>query len=105
MLTTDPGLRCGLSVMRTLVKELGRLVSRHGHQLTCSADRALGARERDAPGEVPPPPGSGGRRQRPVPRAPRWAGLREPAHPACRAGEAHVTQLTGLLRAGRAPPR
>jgi hypothetical protein len=87
------------------VKELDRLASRHGYQVTYSVGWALGARERDAIGKVPGTAweaaidGKGEVRER---RADQACQNPRCAHPACWIEEAHVTELTGLLREGPA---
>src|SRR5277367_2799728 len=93
----------GAGASHELVKELDRLASRHGYQVTWSVGWALGAREQQALGKVPEAgweaaiDGKGQVRERrsddacPDPRC---------AHPACWIEEAHVTELTGLLREG-----
>ena len=93
----------GAGASHELVKELDRLASRHGYQLTWSVGWALSAREQAAIGKVPgiawqaAIDGNGEIRERragdacPSPRC---------AHPACWIEEAHVTELTGLLREG-----
>ena len=93
----------GAGASHDLVKELDRLASRHGYQVTYSVGWPLGAREQAAIGKVPEPAreaaidGKGQVRERrsgdacPDPRC---------AHPACWIEEAHVAELTGLLRQG-----
>jgi hypothetical protein len=95
----------GAGASHELVKELDRLASRHGYQVTWSAGWALGAREQQALAVLPEAvreaaiDGKGQVRERrsddacPDPRC---------AHPACWIEEAHVTELTGLLREGAA---
>jgi Transposase DDE domain group 1 len=93
----------GAGASHELVKELDRLAGRHGYQLTWSVGWALGAREQQAIAKVPGDgweaavDGKGQVRERrsdeacPDPRC---------AHPSCWIEEAHVTELTGLLREG-----
>jgi hypothetical protein len=93
----------GAGASHELVKELDRLASRHGYQVTYSVGWALGARERAVIGKVPEAAreaaidGKGQVRERrsgeacPNPRC---------AHRACWIEEAHVAELTGLLREG-----
>jgi hypothetical protein len=100
MVTSD-----GAGASHALVKELDRLASRHGYQVTYSIGWELGARERAAIGKVPEAAweiavdGRGQVRERraddacPDPRC---------AHRTCWIEEAHVTELTGLLREGPA---
>jgi hypothetical protein len=79
------------------------LARRHGYQVTYSVGWALGAREQAAVGKVPGTAweaavnGKGQVRERRSDDA-----CRNPhcAHPACWIEEAHVTELTGLLREG-----
>ena len=52
MITCD-----GAGASHALVKELDRLASRHGYQVTYSVGWELGAREKAAIGKVPGPPG------------------------------------------------
>ena len=84
-------------------KELDRLASRHGYQVTYSVGWELGARERDAIGTVPETAwqiavdGKGEVRERRCDDA--CADLRC-AHRKCWIEEAHVAELTGLLREG-----
>ena len=93
----------GAGASHDLVKELDRLASRHGYQVTWSVGWALGAREQAALAVVPETAweaaidGKGEVRERrsdDACRSPRCA------HPACWIEEAHVTELTGLLREG-----
>jgi hypothetical protein len=93
----------GAGASHELVGELDRLASRRGHQLVYSVGWALGARERAALGQVPETAweaavdGLGRVRERradgacPSPRC---------APAGCWIEEAHVTELTGLLREG-----
>jgi DDE family transposase len=93
----------GAGASHELVKELDRLASRHGYQLTWSVGWALGAREQAAIGKVPESAweaaidGKGQVRER---RADEACQNPRCAHPACWIEEAHVTELTGLLREG-----
>ena len=105
-----PGLRrrimvtCdGAGASHELVKELDRLASRHGYQVTYSVGWALGARERDAIGKVPESAWEAAIDREGRVRERRADGAcQNPrcAHPACWIEEAHVTELTGLLREG-----
>jgi hypothetical protein len=93
----------GAGASHDLVKELDRLASRPGYQVTWSVGWALGAREQAAIGKVPASAweaaidGKGEVRER---RADEACGNLRCAHPACWIEEAHVTELTGLLREG-----
>jgi hypothetical protein len=93
----------GAGASHELVKELDRLAARHGYQVTYSVGWALGARERDAIGSVPETgweiaaDGKGEVRER---RSDDACADRHCAHQACWIEEAHVTELTGLLREG-----
>jgi hypothetical protein len=93
----------GAGASHDLVKELDRLASRHGYQVTWSVGWALGARERQALGQVPESAweaaidGKGEVRER---RSDDACGSPDCAHPSCWIEEAHVTELTGLLREG-----
>ena len=95
----------GAGASHELVKELDRLASRHGYQVTWSVGWALSAREQAAIGKVPETAweaaidGKGQVRER---RAEEACGNPRCAHPACWIEEAHVTELTGLLREGPA---
>ena len=95
----------GAGASHELVKELDRLASRHGYQVTWSVGWALGAREQAAIGKVPEAAweaainGKGQVRER---RADEACQNPRCAHPACWIEEAHVTELTGLLREGPA---
>jgi hypothetical protein len=88
-----------------LVKEPGRLAARHGYQVTYSVGWELAARERTAIGKVPGPAweaaidGRGQVRER---RADDACGIQRCAHRKCWIEEAHVAELTGLLREGPA---
>jgi hypothetical protein len=95
----------GAGASHQLAKELDRLASRHGYQVTWSVGWALSAREQAAIGTVPEPAwqaaidGTGQVRERrageacPNPRC---------VHRACWIEEAHVAELTALLREGPA---
>jgi hypothetical protein len=98
MITCD-----GAGASHALVQELDRLASRHGYQVTYSVGWGLGAREKAAIGKVPETAweiaidGKGQVRERRCDDAcadPRCA------HRKCWIEEAHVTELTGLLREG-----
>ena len=104
----------GAGASHDLVKELDRLAARHGYQLVYSVGWALAARERAAIGQVPEAAwqaaidGKGEVRER---RADGACADRRCAHRDCWIEEAHVTELTGLLReapaatSSRAGPR
>jgi hypothetical protein len=100
MVTSD-----GAGASHALVKELDRLASRHGYQVTYSIGWELGARERAAISRVPGPAweaaidGKGQVRER---RADDGCPDLRCAHRTCWIEEAHVTELTGLLREGPA---
>jgi hypothetical protein len=95
----------GAGASHDLVKELDRLARRHGYQVTYSTGWALSGREQAAISKIPETAweaaidGKGQVRERradaacPDPRC---------AHRACWIEEAHVTELTGLLREGPA---
>ena len=93
----------GAGASHDLVKELDRLARRHGYQVTYSVGWALGAREQAALGKVPGSAweaaidGKGQVRER---RSEEACQNPRCAHPACWIEEAHVTELTGLLREG-----
>jgi hypothetical protein len=93
----------GAGASHELVKELDRLACRHGYQVTWSVGWALSAREQEAIGKVPETAweaainAKGQVRER---RADDACQNRRCAHPACWIQEAHVTELTGLLREG-----
>jgi hypothetical protein len=93
----------GAGASHELVRELDRLASRHGYQVTYSVGWALGARERTAIGKVPEAAweiavdGKGEARER---RSDGACASRRCAHQACWIEEAHVAELTGLLRQG-----
>jgi hypothetical protein len=98
MITCD-----GAGASHALVKELDRLAARHGYQVTYSVGWELGAREKTAIGTVPETAweiaidGKGQVRER---RADDACTDRRCAHRKCWIEEAHVTELTGLLREG-----
>ena len=100
MITCD-----GAGASHALVQELDRLAARHGYQVTYSVGWELAARERTAVGKVPEHAwlaaidGRGEVRER---RADGACADRRCAHRKCWIQEAHVTELTGLLRDG--PP-
>jgi len=93
----------GAGASHDLVKELDRLACRRGYELTWPVGWALGEREKAALGKVPDSgweaavDGKGQVRER---RADGACGSPRCAHPACWIEEAHVTELTGLLREG-----
>jgi hypothetical protein len=95
----------GAGASHALVKELDRLASRHGYRVTYSVGWELGAREKAAISKVPETgweaavDGKGQVRER---RAEDACGSPRCAHRACWIEEAHVTELTGLLREGPA---
>jgi hypothetical protein len=99
MVTCDDG--AGSS--HALVHELDRLASRHGYEVTYSVGWELGARERTSIGKVPETAweaaidAKGKVRER---RADDGCGDPRCAHRRCWIEEAHVTELTGLLREG-----
>ena len=98
MITCD-----GAGASHALVKELDRLAARHGYQVTYSVGWELAAREKAAIGKVPETAweiavdGRGEARER---RSDDACGNPRCAHRACWIEEAHVTELTGLLREG-----
>ena len=98
MITCD-----GAGASHALVKELDRLAARHGYQITYSVGWELGARERAAIGTVPETAwqiaidGKGQVRER---RCDAACADRRCAHRTCWIEEAHVAELTGLLREG-----
>jgi hypothetical protein len=95
----------GAGASHALVRELDRLAGRHGYQLAYSVGWELGAREKGALAKVPETgweaavDGKGEVRER---RADDACGNPRCAHLACWIEEAHVTELTGLLREGPA---
>ena len=100
MITCD-----GAGASHALVKELDRLASRHGYQLTYSVGwelaRAGEGRDRQGPRAAweAAIDGKGQVRER---RADDACGNQRCAHRECWIEEAHVTELTGLLREGPA---
>jgi hypothetical protein len=105
-----PGLRrklmvtCdGAGASHDLIRHPGKLASRRGYELTCSVGWAPGEREKAALRLVPARAwqlaidGRGEIRER---RADDACASSCCAHRACRIEEAHVTELTGLLRPG-----
>src|SRR3974390_830794 len=100
MVTVD-----GAGASHGLVKHLDKLAARPGHQLVYSVGWALGEREKAALRLVPEQAwqiaidGRGEVRER---RAADACGSQACAHRACWVQEAHVTELTGLLREGPA---
>jgi Transposase DDE domain group 1 len=98
MITCD-----GAGASHELVQELDRLAGRHGYQVTWSVGWALGARERAAIGKVPETAweiavdGKGEVRER---RSDDACADQRCAHRQCWIEEAHVAELTGLLREG-----
>src|SRR3974390_2906542 len=100
MVTVD-----GAGASHGLVKHLDKLAARPGHQLVYSVGWALGEREKAALRLVPEQAwqiaidGRGEVRER---RADDACGSQACAHRACWVQEAHVTELTGLLREGPA---
>ena len=98
MVTAD-----GAGASHGLIERLDELARRPGHQLVYSVGWELGERERRALGRVPQQAwqaaidGRGQVRERRAGGACTDPGC---AHPRCRIGEAHVSELTGLLREG-----
>ena len=98
MVTVD-----GAGASHGLIARLDKLAARPGHQLVYSAGWDLGGRERDAIRLVPPQAWQvavdhrGEVRER---RADDACADRRCAHVRCWREEAHVTELTGLLRGG-----
>jgi Transposase DDE domain group 1 len=98
MITCD-----GAGASHGLIARLDQLASRPGHQLTYSVGWELGERERRALRRVPPEAwqaavdGRGQARER---RAAEACTDRHCAHARCWIEEAHVSELTGLLREG-----
>lgn len=94
----------GAGASHDLIRYLDKLAARRGRQLTYSVGWALGERERDAIAGVPAKAweqAAGGRgevRERRADGACADAGC---PHQRCWAGEAHVAELTALLRTGR----
>jgi hypothetical protein len=95
----------GAGASHGLMTRLDQMASRSGYQLTYSVGWELGERERRAIGQVPAAAwqiavdGRGQVRER---RADDACADRHCAHRACWIEEAHVTELTGLLREGPA---
>jgi hypothetical protein len=95
----------GAGAGHDLVKHMDKLASRRGYGLVCSAGWALGEREKAALALAPQTAweaaiGAKGKvRER---RSDEACGDGRRGHCACRTGEAHVTELTGLLREGPA---
>jgi hypothetical protein len=93
----------GAGASHDLVKKLDKLASRRGYQLVYSVGWALGEREKTALALVPETAreaaiDAGGKvRER---RSEDACGSERCGHRACWIGEAHVTELTGLLREG-----
>ena len=93
----------GAGASHALIARLDKLAARRGYQLTYSAGRELGGRERRAIALVPADAwqiavdGRGDVRER---RAGAACGSRDCSHARCWIEEAHVTELTGLLREG-----
>ena len=93
----------GAGASHELARELDRLASRHGYQVTWSTGWALSAREQAAIGKIPETAweaaidGGGRVRER---RSEHACGNPRCAHRACWIEEAHVAELTGLLREG-----
>ncbi len=100
MITCD-----GAGASHDLITRLDALASRRGYQVTWSVGWELGQREKRAISVVPARAwqiavdGSGEVRER---RAEGACGDRDCGHRACWIEEAHVTELTGILRGGRA---
>ena len=94
----------GAGASHDLIKYLDKLAARRGYQLTYSVGWALGERERDAVTGVPAQAweqavdGRGEVRER---RADDACARRDCGHRRCWVEEAHVTELTALLRQGR----
>jgi hypothetical protein len=98
MVTAD-----GAGASHGLITRLDQLAARPGHQLTYSAGWELGARERAAIQLVPPQAWQIAIDQRGEVRERRTADAcvdRCCGHARCWVEEAHVTELTGLLREG-----
>jgi hypothetical protein len=98
MITCD-----GAGASHDLIRHLDKLAARRGCELTYSAGRALGEREKTALRLIPEQgwqiaiDGAGEVRER---RADGACSNGQCAHRACWLEEAHVTELTGLLREG-----
>ena len=98
MVTAD-----GAGASHGLITRLDQLAARPGHQLTYSVGWELGARERAAIRLVPPEAWQIAIDQRGEVRERRADGAcadRSCGHARCWVEEAHVTELTGLLREG-----
>jgi len=98
MVTAD-----GAGASHGLITRLDQLAARPGHQLTCSAGWEPGARERAAIRLVPPRAWQIAIDQRGEARERRTGDAcadRSCGHARCWLEEAHVTELTGLLREG-----
>jgi hypothetical protein len=95
----------GAGASHALIAHLDKLASRPGHQLVYSVGWELGQREKDAITAIPPQAWQiavdhrGEVRER---RADDACAGRHCAHRKCWIEEAHVTELTALLRTGRA---
>ena len=93
----------GAGASHGLIEHLDELARRRGHQLACSVGWELGERERRALARVPPQAwqaaidGRGEVRER---RTADACADRGCGHARCWTGEAHVAELTGLLREG-----
>ena len=98
MVTVD-----GAGASHDLIRHLDKLASRPGYQVTYSVGWELGKREKKAIAQVPEQAwqiaidGRGEIRER---RSEGACDDRQCAHRACWVEEAHVTELTGLLREG-----
>jgi len=100
MVTVD-----GAGASHDLVKRLDKLAARPGYQLTWSVGWELGERERQAIAQVPGEAWQlavGQRGEVRERRSDQACGDRECAHRKCWIEEAHVTELTAILRDGRA---
>ena len=98
MVTAD-----GAGASHGLITRLDQLAARPGHQLTYSVGWELGARERNAIRLVPAEAWQIAIDQRGEVRERRTSDActdRSCGHPRCWVEEAHVTELTGLLREG-----
>ncbi len=93
----------GAGASHDLVKRLDKLATRRGYELTCSVGWALTEREKTALALVPDTAweaavdAKGEVRER---RSEVACENERCGHRACRVEEAHVTELTGLLRKG-----
>ena len=100
MITCD-----GAGASHALIRELDKLAARPGYQVIYSVGWELGARERAAIGLIPAEAWQIAIDQRGQVRERRTSDActdRSCAHGRCWAEEAHVTELTGLLREGPA---